>query len=189
MIVGGQLRIRRKNQKSCIVPGAARNNHLQYPTMNKQYFAQKGIVIQDDKILLIHYSEAPFNAEKVKDKYGLPGGRVDFGEEPDAALVREVQEETEITCRPGTPIYVWNWEYESPHGSAQINAVARICFYESGEPKQDLTHEGETKIDRVVWAPAEEVLNLTIIYDELPALELFLTHYDFSNSTFTIPHS
>ncbi len=46
-----------------------------------------GIVIMDNKILLV----------RENGKYHLPGGGLDFGEDPKNAVIREVREETGIT--------------------------------------------------------------------------------------------
>lgn len=48
------------------------------------------IIKKDDKVLLIRRSGGN---PQVVGKYELPGGKVDFGEEPELALAREVQEE------------------------------------------------------------------------------------------------
>ncbi|PIZ44235.1 hypothetical protein COY32_06790 [candidate division WWE3 bacterium CG_4_10_14_0_2_um_filter_41_14] len=75
--------------------------------MNIQNFAPKALVTKDNSILLIHYSENKYgNENSITGTWGLPGGRIEMGEKPDEAMVREVQEEAGITCKPGRPFYV-----------------------------------------------------------------------------------
>lgn len=50
-----------------------------------------GILIKDNKILLVQKSRGPH-----KGKWDLPGGTIEFGEEPLDTLKREFQEETGI---------------------------------------------------------------------------------------------
>lgn len=50
-----------------------------------------GILIQNERILLIQKARGPH-----KGKWDLPGGTIEFGEEPYAALKREFAEETGI---------------------------------------------------------------------------------------------
>ena len=67
--------------------------------MTKQFFigVKAVIVNQDKKILLIKRSK------KYKDCIGevwdIPGGRIDFGEEPGEGLKREVKEETGLELK------------------------------------------------------------------------------------------
>ncbi|KAF2165442.1 hypothetical protein M409DRAFT_55836 [Zasmidium cellare ATCC 36951] len=49
-----------------------------------------GIVIKNDTVLLL---------KQFGNKYDLPGGGVDIGEDPKEAVIREVQEETGITVK------------------------------------------------------------------------------------------
>ena len=41
-----------------------------------------------------------------QEQWTLPGGGIDFGEHPDDAVVREVEEETGLTCELGRPIWI-----------------------------------------------------------------------------------
>lgn len=50
-----------------------------------------GIVIENNKILLIKKAKGPYEG-----KLDLPGGTIEFGEKPNEALIRELQEETGI---------------------------------------------------------------------------------------------
>src|SRR5688572_12824555 len=56
----------------------------------RQIITVRAIIKRDDKVLLLRRSMAatPFGG-----LYELPGGKVDFGEDPKATLGREVQEE------------------------------------------------------------------------------------------------
>jgi mutator protein MutT len=57
----------------------------------KQIITVRAIIKQDDKILLLRRSG---DNPQFDHLYELPGGKVDFGEDPKAALQREVAEET-----------------------------------------------------------------------------------------------
>ena len=68
----------------------------------------KGLFVKDGKILLT--KEAPHLA----DKWELPGGGLDFGEDPHACLVREIKEELnlDVTSVSQHPVYVWTNRFE-----------------------------------------------------------------------------
>lgn len=51
-----------------------------------------GVLVQQEKILLIKKARGPHTG-----KWDLPGGTIEFGEEPYAALKREFDEETGLT--------------------------------------------------------------------------------------------
>jgi len=53
-----------------------------------------GILLRDGRILLLKR-----NSEPNKGKWEKPGGRVDFGETLEAAVVREMKEETGVDCK------------------------------------------------------------------------------------------
>jgi 8-oxo-dGTP diphosphatase len=55
--------------------------------MNKQIIVSLGLVIHEGKVLLTQRRGVP-------DKWELPGGKVEFGEDPSHTAIREVKEET-----------------------------------------------------------------------------------------------
>lgn len=56
-----------------------------------------GVMMRNNEILLIKKARGPHTG-----KWDLPGGRIEFGEEPYAALLREIEEETGIANCSGT---------------------------------------------------------------------------------------
>ena len=50
-----------------------------------------GLILKDNKILLINKSGGPYDG-----KLDLPGGTIEWGETPEAALIRELEEEVGI---------------------------------------------------------------------------------------------
>ena len=57
-----------------------------------------GIIIRDGRILAMHDERSPY--------YYLPGGRVKLGETAEQALVREIEEELNVTARIIRPLYL-----------------------------------------------------------------------------------
>ncbi len=146
--------------------------------MEIQRFAQKGIVVNNkNEILLIRYANSKFLSEKLNGKYALPGGKIEFGETPDESIVNEIRQETGVTCKPGMPIHIWNWEYKKENDSIQINAITRICKYESGEPNSKPSEEKELTIDGTYWIPLEKLLEIDIVVDEKPSIDLLLLNF------------
>ena len=60
------------------------------------------MIVRAGQILLARI--APSISEK--EQWTLPGGGIDFGEHPDDAVVREVEEETGLACELGRPIWI-----------------------------------------------------------------------------------
>src|SRR5260370_13576286 len=58
-------------------------------------------LIRNDEVLLVRHTESSNNPA---DTYGIPGGRIEPGEEPRSAAVREVFEETGLSIEPSSLI-------------------------------------------------------------------------------------
>lgn len=72
----------------------------------------KGLYVWDGKLLLMR------EADEANPRFELPGGGLDFGEEPRAGLEREIEEEmglpvSEVSSRP---VYVWTTHFEQKRG-------------------------------------------------------------------------
>ena len=135
------------------------------------YIAQKGLVFNktNQKILTIQYLDAKHNPEKLRGKYGLPGGKMDLGEESETTLVREIKEETGIIVKPILPFYTWMWIYKKNDEDVQIVCTVWLAEYLSGEIV-NLKNENETTI-RSEWIDFSNLNINSFVIDEQPALE------------------
>jgi 8-oxo-dGTP diphosphatase len=70
-----------------------------------------GVVVEDGAVLLIRRRNQPFAGQ-----YALPGGFVDVGETVEAAVVREVQEETGLATAVERLLGVYSDPTRDPRG-------------------------------------------------------------------------
>lgn len=68
----------------------------------KMVVAAKGIVEYEGKLLIVKRAE---DDEVDGGAWELPGGKIDFGEEPEAALIREIREEAGVGVTVGGIMY------------------------------------------------------------------------------------
>lgn len=61
---------------------------------NVSHLGAYGLIIYDDKIVLIKKANGPY-----KGKLDLPGGTIEYGEAPEQAVIRELQEEVGIDVK------------------------------------------------------------------------------------------
>lgn len=84
--------------------------------------AVRAIVIKDEQLLVMHRNKFGTEYET------LPGGNVEVGELPEAAVIRELREETSIVI--GDKRLVFVEEAGDPFGTQFVY----LCQYISGEP-------------------------------------------------------
>lgn len=104
------------------------------------------VCVHEGHILLSHQ----VSAGPAQGKWTLPGGGIDFGEEPAAAAVRECAEETGLTPTIGPVIGIHSNTYESGDG-VQRHGI-RILYagsFPGGRPAPISPNDGE--IDEVAW--------------------------------------
>ena len=94
-----------------------------------------------------------------KDWWEFPGGKIESGEEPEEALVREIEEELDVTVSVGE--FLCSVEYDYPE--FHLSMYCFFCYIENGEIVL-LEHEAAKwlavdELDTVKWLPADiEVL-------------------------------
>lgn len=119
--------------------------------MAKVYAAVKALIEKDGKFLMI---ESEFNNKKYLD---LPGGKVEYGESPYDALIREVKEEVFLDIEIIKPLGIWWFFRESDNGQVICNTF--IC--KAKNANIDLTkNPANENILNYYWLEKEKLLSL-----------------------------
>lgn len=133
---------------------------------NEQHFegkvAQKGIVIRDDTVLLVRDPRMQYVV------WELPGGRMNVGEEPRAALARELLEELGCEFLVHEVVHIEQFK----QGSEQLNALLvayRATMLHSDAPFQ--VDAGE--IEEIRWVGRDELATLEIFPEHKRAIDVF----------------
>ena len=90
----------------------------------------------------------------------FPGGKVDPGESPETALVRELIEELGVVVAVGKALVPVEWTYDR----SRIRLLPFICHILTGSP-QALEHE------ELLWCAPDEFDSLVWADADLPVLE------------------
>lgn len=143
--------------------------------MSQLFFAQKAFILRDQCLLLVRKSLDDPNQPGL---WEVPGGRMDFGEDIDEHLKREVREEVGLEIVPEDPFHIWQWRVSrvTTHGSIaewQIVAVARICRPVSGELSASGRVEGDY-LAEMEWVPLAALEGYDLIPNMRPAVDSFL---------------
>lgn len=129
--------------------------------------AAYGLCLQDEQVLLARYV-SPDGAVR---HWTLPGGGVEHGEDPYAAVAREVTEETGYQVRVEQLLGV---DSRTRRGDAEVFQTIGI-FYRVAIIGGQLRHEVGGSTDLPAWTPVKEVPGLprAVIVDV--GLELYHT--------------
>ncbi len=108
------------------------------------------IIIKDNKIFATQRGYGEF-----KDGWEFPGGKVEQGEAPENAIVREIKEELDTVIE--VKEYFDTVEYDYPN--FHLSMKCYICAVVSGKFKL-LEHEAakwldKDSLDSVAWLPAD----------------------------------
>jgi mutator protein MutT len=132
--------------------------------VTKQITVFIGLVVKDEKILMVKRHEPEVKGAHLK--WEIPGGKVDFGETPEVAVTREIEEETGIRTkikRMLPAVFTQNWDY--PWGIQQTLLFAYECEFVS-ERKRKSDHH----VVDVEWVALEKVSKRK----RLPGVDFFI---------------
>jgi len=123
------------------------------------------VVLHGSRVLLIRRAQAP-----LLGRWSFPGGRVEWGESLEQAVVREVLEETGVTVRPAEHLVtVEHIEGQGASASHHWVVVDYLCDLVAGDPRAasdalDATWAETAEMDRYDLTPlAREVLEKGIV--------------------------
>jgi len=118
--------------------------------MSKEIAVVGAVIVVDDLILCTRRGTGP-----LAGKWEFPGGKIDPGETPQDALVREVREELGCVVGVGDEVTTTRYAYDF----ATIALTTFYCTLTEGRPKLTehtaarwLTPAGLVELD---WAPAD----------------------------------
>ena len=120
--------------------------------MARQRLAAYAVVLSDRGLLATEYSDRT----AVSGRWGMPGGGIDDGEEPAAAVVREVTEETSQVITLGALIRVQtsHWVGRSPRGTVEdFHAVRLIYRGDCPRPSRPVVLDSGGTTESARWVP------------------------------------
>jgi len=126
----------------------------------RQRFAAYAVVESSRGLLATEYSDLT----AVSGRWGMPGGGIDEGEEPVAAVVREVHEETGQAVDVGPLVLVQSshWVGRSPHGGVEdFHAVRLVYRGTCPEPTDPVVHDQGGTTAGARWVPRDSWQDLT----------------------------
>ena len=126
-----------------------------------------------DEVLLVRFSAKGFHT----GSWSLPGGGIDHGERPAAALVREVEEECGVEATVGDLLHVHDQHFSgtAPSGRFEdfhaVSLVFEATVPDDAEPR---VVEVDGTTDAVEWVPVREVTDgtrpvLDVVHEALAA--------------------
>ncbi|WP_145319891.1 NUDIX domain-containing protein [Paenibacillus xylanexedens] len=121
-----------------------------------------GLVAWEHKFLLIHKARGAYQGQ-----WDLPGGRLEFGEQPEAALHREIEEETGLThlqlvinsAESSLLEWVHQGEPEELHHIGMLYDVALTAASQPNHIKKEPDGEDSLGAD---WFTLEQVRELSL---------------------------
>ncbi|MBI5073019.1 NUDIX hydrolase [Candidatus Woesearchaeota archaeon] len=121
--------------------------------MTTQQIGVKAIIEKNGKVLLIRRSS---KYEHLTDAWDIPGGRLEFGEEPEAGLQREIQEETGLELDEIKQILDATTVFKNEE--KQIVRITYLCTVKETNQTGKISDE-HTSLE---WIPKEKLKTLEL---------------------------
>ncbi len=133
-------------------------------TEPKFFVAVKGLIFWERRFLIVKRSEM---ARGEANLWELPGGRLEFMETPEAALIREIKEEAGIDVSIIKLLSSWIFSREQ---NSQIVGLTFLCDSQCGNIQLSREHK------EYAWIYPEEIMN----YQFIPVVLNDLKQYDWN---------
>lgn len=125
---------------------------------NKTFVAMKAVILNDKNEILIIQESSKDPSRSHVGKWDVPGGRLNFGEDPFEGLRREVKEETNLNVDIMKPLGVSHWRPQKNNENWYIVATFMLCKTKSIEVKiSNFEH------DNFKWVNIQELKNYEVI--------------------------
>jgi 8-oxo-dGTP diphosphatase len=120
-----------------------------------------GLLMRDNNVLLIKKSRGPHTGN-----WDLPGGTIEFGEEPFATLKREFLEETGLTHISGTINRASSYTLIYPYKDGELEELHHIGIIydvELMDASIEVKSEGDGEDSLgASWLPLDEIPNMEV---------------------------
>lgn len=111
-----------------------------------------GLIKKGDKFLLLKRNENEIDGP---GQWEFPGGLVEFGEDPQDGIIREVKEETGLNAEIVSIYKILSKEYEKP--DKKVHLIRIIYLLKTSDEKVKLN---EREHEEYKWLKKEEIKNL-----------------------------
>jgi len=98
-----------------------RNGVMNYDNVNKMVVVVKGVIVNEGNVLIVQRAS---DDEVGSGTWECVGGKVDFGEDLEQALVREIQEEVGLTVSVEMILYATTFKTDP---SRQVVLLTYLC--------------------------------------------------------------
>lgn len=132
-------------------------------TDRKRTLVAAGLMVRDGRVLITQRT-AQQKQPDLALKWELPGGKVEPGEAPAAALVRELREEIGVGVTVGR---IWDVLFHAYPGFDLVMLVY-ACTIVEGEPRAVEVHD-------LAWVPTAELGMWDILTADRPLVERLMT--------------
>jgi 8-oxo-dGTP diphosphatase len=129
----------------------------------KRTLVVAGLMVRDGRVLITQRGPVQKQPELAL-KWEFPGGKVEPGEAPIAALARELREEIAVEVEVGR---IWDVLFH-PYPGFDLVMLVYACRVVGGEPRAVEVHD-------LAWVPAGELGGWDILAADRPLVDRLLT--------------